>query len=118
MPPAVLDNDAKAFALGEARFGAGRGSRCLLGMIVSTGVGGGIVLDGRLLHGTSGNAGHIGHVTVAADGPLCPCGAHGCVTAYASGTGLAARARSEEHTSELQSRRDLVCRLLLEKKKK
>src|SRR5690348_7223268 len=92
--PAVLDNDAKAFALGEARFGAGRGSRCLLGMIVSTGVGGGMVLDGRLLHGTSGNAGHIGHVTVAADGPLCPCGAHGCVTAYASGTGLAARAHA------------------------
>lgn len=91
--PATLDNDAKAFALGEARFGAGRGARSLLGMIVSTGVGGGIVLDGRLLHGASGNAGHIGHVTAAADGPLCPCGARGCVTAYASGTGLATRAR-------------------------
>jgi glucokinase len=89
---AVLDNDAKAFALGEATFGAGRGSHCLLGMIVSTGVGGGIILDGRLLHGASGNAGHVGHVTVAAEGPLCPCGARGCVTAYASGTGLAARA--------------------------
>ncbi len=98
--PAVLDNDAKAFALGEARFGAGRGSRCLLGMIVSTGVGGGIVLDGRLLHGASGNAGHIGHVTVAADGPLCPCGARGCVTAYASGTGLAAQACAALATGE------------------
>jgi glucokinase len=91
--PARLDNDAKAFALGEARFGAGRGSHCLLGMVVSTGVGGGIVLNGRLLHGASGNAGHIGHVTVAADGPICPCGARGCLTAYASGTGLATRAR-------------------------
>jgi glucokinase len=98
--PAVLDNDAKAFALGEARFGAGRGARCLLGMIVSTGVGSGIVLDGRLLHGASGNAGHIGHVTVAADGPLCPCGARGCVTAYASGTGLVARARAALATGE------------------
>lgn len=98
--PAVLDNDAKAFALGEARFGAGRGSHCLLGMIVSTGVGGGIVLDGRLLHGASGNAGHIGHVTVEADGPPCPCGARGCVTAYASGTGLAARARAALATGE------------------
>ena len=101
--PAVLDNDAKAFTLGEARFGAGRGSRCLLGMIASTGVGGGIVLDGRLLHGASGNAGHIGHVTVAADGPLCPCGARGCVTAYASGTGLAARARAALATGESSS---------------
>jgi glucokinase len=90
--PAVLDNDAKAFALGEAWFGAGRGARCLLGMVVSTGVGGGVVVGGRLLHGASGNAGHIGHVIVAARGPRCECGAIGCLTSYASGTGIAARA--------------------------
>ena len=92
--PAVLDNDAKALALGEALFGAGQGARCLLGMVVSTGVGGGIVVDGRLFHGASGNAGHIGHVIVAAQGPRCECGAIGCLTVYASGTGLAARART------------------------
>jgi glucokinase len=92
--PAVLDNDAKALALGEALFGAGQGARCLLGMVVSTGVGGGIVVDGRLFHGASGNAGHIGHVNVAARGPRCACGATGCLTVYASGTGLAARARA------------------------
>jgi glucokinase len=92
--PATLDNDAKAFALGEARFGAGRGARCLLGMVVSTGVGGGIVVDGRLLHGAGGNAGHIGHTIVAAGGPRCFCGAVGCVNAYASGRGLVARARA------------------------
>jgi glucokinase len=91
--PAVLDNDAKAFALGEALFGAGRGARCMLGMVVSTGVGGGIVADGRLFDGATGNAGHIGHVLVSKDGPRCYCGGHGCLTVYASGTGLAARAK-------------------------
>ena len=92
--PAVLDNDAKAFALGEALFGAGRGAHCLLGMVVSTGVGGGVVVGGRLHDGASGNAGHVGHVIVSGQGPRCYCGAIGCVTAYASGVGLAARARA------------------------
>lgn len=92
--PAILDNDANAFAIGEAMFGVGRGARYLLGMIISTGVGGGIVVDGRVFHGATGNAGHIGHVIVTPEGPRCACGAIGCLTAYASGTGLVARARS------------------------
>lgn len=92
--PAVLDNDAKAFALGEAHFGAGRGAHCLLGMVVSTGVGGGVVVDGRLFNGATGHAGHIGHVIVSVNGPRCFCGAIGCVTAYASGRGLVARAQA------------------------
>ncbi|MGO8951673.1 MAG: ROK family protein [Ktedonobacterales bacterium] len=92
--PTVLDNDANAFALGESRFGAGRGARALLGMVVSTGVGGGVVEGGRLYHGASGNAGHIGHTIISLGGPRCECGARGCLTAYASGTGLAARARA------------------------
>lgn len=91
--PTVLDNDAKAFALGEALFGAGRGAQCMMGMVVSTGVGGGIVAGGRLFDGATGNAGHVGHVLVSKDGPRCYCGGHGCLTVYASGTGLAARAR-------------------------
>ncbi|MDQ3703895.1 MAG: ROK family protein [Chloroflexota bacterium] len=91
--PTLLDNDAKAFALGEALFGAGKGARCMLGMVVSTGVGGGIVVNGKLVDGASGNAGHVGHVLVSKDGPRCYCGGHGCLTVYASGTGLAARAR-------------------------
>lgn len=91
--PTVLDNDAKAFALGEALFGAGRGARCMLGMVVSTGVGGGIVSEGRLFDGATGNAGHVGHVLVSKDGPRCYCGGFGCLTVYASGTGLAARAK-------------------------
>src|SRR6185312_4310355 len=92
--PVILDNDANAFALGETLFGAGRGTRSLLGIVVSTGVGGGIVADGRLFHGATGNAGHIGHTIVSADGPRCSCGAIGCLTAYASGTGLVARAQA------------------------
>jgi glucokinase len=91
--PVTLDNDANAFALGEALFGAGRGARYLLGIVASTGVGGGIVADGQVFHGATGNAGHIGHTIVSAEGPRCSCGAMGCLTAYASGTGLVARAR-------------------------
>jgi glucokinase len=89
--PCVVDNDAKALALGERWRGAGRGSNNMLGMVVSTGVGGGVILDGRLLHGAAGNAGHIGHVIVWPGGPVCGCGALGCVEGVSSGTGLARR---------------------------
>ena len=88
---AVVDNDAKAFAYGEWWRGAGRGSRAMLGMVVSTGVGGGIVIDGRLIDGAHGHAGHIGHVNVDPEGPVCSCGARGCLTAFAAGTGIARR---------------------------
>ena len=89
--PCLVDNDAKALAVGECWQGAGRGSKNMLGMVVSTGVGGGIILDSRLLHGFAGNAGHIGHIVVWPDGPPCTCGARGCVEAVASGTGLTRR---------------------------
>ena len=92
--PCVVDNDAKALALGERWLGAGRGSDNMLGMVVSTGVGGGVILDGRLLHGQAGNAGHIGHVVVWPDGPACGCGGRGCLEAVASGTGLVRRLAS------------------------
>lgn len=88
--PVHVDNDAKALALGEGWLGAARGERHYIGMVVSTGIGGGVVLDGRLLDGADGNAGHIGHVVVEPDGRACPCGAHGCVEAEASGTAIAA----------------------------
>jgi glucokinase len=90
--PVVVDNDAKALAMGEYHFGLGQGARCLLGMVVSTGVGGGIVEDGRLIHGARGNAGHVGHKIAYRGGPPCGCGALGCVEGVASGTGLAKRA--------------------------
>jgi glucokinase len=85
-----VDNDAKALALGEGWLGAARGHDDYLAMVVSTGVGGGIVLDGRLLGGRLGNAGHIGHVIVEPEGRLCVCGSRGCLEAEASGTAVAA----------------------------
>ncbi len=85
-----VDNDAKALALGEGWKGAATGVANYLAMVVSTGVGGGVVADGRMLDGVDGNAGHIGHITVDPDGHLCGCGAHGCLEAEASGTAIAA----------------------------
>jgi glucokinase len=85
-----VDNDAKALALGEGWLGAAVGARDYIAMVVSTGIGGGIVLDGRLLDGADGNAGHIGHVIVEPDGRVCGCGARGCVEAEASGTAIRA----------------------------
>jgi glucokinase len=84
-----LHNDAVCTAIGEHWRGAGRGADNVLGMVVSTGVGGGLVLGGRLIDGASGNAGHIGHVVVDPDGPQCTCGGRGCVEAIASGPRLA-----------------------------
>lgn len=88
--PVWIDNDAKALALGEGWRGAAAGRRDYLAMVVSTGIGGGIVLDSRLLDGESGNAGHIGHVIVEPGGRPCRCGAHGCLEAEASGTAIGA----------------------------
>jgi glucokinase len=87
--PTSVDNDAKALALAEGWRGAARSSRNFIAMVVSTGIGGGIVLDGRLLDGAQGNAGHIGHMTVEPDGRACRCGSFGCLEAEASGTAIA-----------------------------
>ncbi|MFF5338211.1 ROK family protein [Streptomyces sp. NPDC013181] len=88
----VLVGDAVAMTAAEHWLGAARGVANALCMVVSTGVGGGLVLDGRVHGGRTGNAGHIGHITVDLDGPRCPCGAPGCVETYASGTAIAAHA--------------------------
>ena len=88
--PTYVDNDAKALALGEGWVGAAVGCRDYLAMVVSTGVGAGIVSSGRLLDGRLGNAGHIGHLTVEPEGRTCPCGARGCLEAEASGTAIRA----------------------------
>ena len=89
--PVYVDNDAKALALGEGWVGAAAGVDDYIAMVVSTGVGGGIVLGGRLLDGAAGNAGHVGHVIVEPEGRACSCGARGCLEAEASGTAIAAR---------------------------
>lgn len=87
--PVVVDNDAKAYALGEGWLGAAAGYDNYLAMVVSTGVGAGLVVDGALLGGVDGNAGHLGHVVVEQDGRSCVCGAMGCLEAEASGTNIA-----------------------------
>ncbi|HEV2368319.1 MAG TPA: ROK family protein [Acidimicrobiales bacterium] len=86
--PTAVDNDAKALALAEGWVGAGAGHDDYIAMVVSTGVGGGIVLDGRLLDGAAGNAGHIGHVVVVPSGARCACGGRGCLEAEASGLAI------------------------------
>ena len=88
--PTRVDNDAKALALAEGRWGGARGEDHYMSMVVSTGVGGGVVLDGRLLDGRTANAGHVGHVIVNPGGRECACGARGCLEAEASGTAIAA----------------------------
>jgi glucokinase len=88
--PVYVANDAQALVLGEAWVGALRDEANAIGMVVSTGVGGGVISDSRLVRGRLGNAGHIGHVIVEPDGRLCPCGARGCLEAHASGTAIRA----------------------------
>ena len=91
--PTSVDNDANVAALGEHRFGAGRGTDSLLYITVSTGVGGGWILHGQLWRGAGGMAGEIGHTVVDPDGPVCVCGKRGCVERLASGPYIAQRAR-------------------------
>lgn len=91
--PAVLENDATAAAAGEHRFGAGVGTRHMVYLTISTGVGGGAVVDGRLYRGATGNGVEFGHVTVDWHGRPCQgCGRRGCLEAYVSGTSIAERA--------------------------
>lgn len=103
--PVSVDNDAKALALGEGRWGAAQGIDNYLAMVVSTGVGGGLVLNGRLLDGEAGNAGHIGHMIVEPDGHTCACGARGCLEAEASGSGIARWAGLDPELADVSVRR-------------
>lgn len=89
--PVFLDNDANAMAWGEYCFGAGRGAQSLLALTLGTGIGGGIVLNGRLFHGTSYSAAEIGHLVINENGPRCSCGSRGCVETYV-GNGYFVRA--------------------------
>lgn len=86
--PAYLDNDANLAALGEWKFGAGRGHHNVLYLTISTGVGGGVIIEDHLLQGRHGLAAELGHTTVQANGPLCGCGQPGHLEAFSSGTGI------------------------------
>jgi glucokinase len=91
--PIVLDDDARTGALGEARLGAGRGRATVAYVTLGSGVGGGIIMDGRLHRGAHNVAGEVGHLSVDPTGPRCGCGRRGCVEAFVGGSSLARRAR-------------------------
>jgi glucokinase len=106
--PVFLLNDASAAALGESCFGAGIGIGNMIYMTVSTGIGGGLILNGKLYNGADGSAAEIGHMIVLADGPLCKCGQHGCLEALASGTAIACMARERVCNGEKSIMLDMV----------
>ena len=101
--PALLDNDANAAALGEHRHGAGQGYKHLVYITQSTGIGGGVIVRGELVHGVYDGAGEVGHMTVLPDGPECGCGGRGCLEALCSGTAIARRARERLAAGEPSS---------------
>lgn len=91
--PVRVENDANATALAEWQFGAGTGTRNLIFLTMGTGIGGGLILDGKLYSGTNNLAGEVGHQTILMNGPLCGCGKRGCLEALASGPAIARLAR-------------------------
>ena len=91
--PCAVENDVNVIALGEWRYGAGRGTRHSVYVTLGTGVGGGLVIDGALVRGASGSAGEIGHTTVDPEGPRCPCGSRGCLEALVGTAAILRRAR-------------------------
>jgi glucokinase len=93
--PVRVDNDANAAALAEARWGAGRGYPSVFYATIGTGIGTGIIFDGRIFHGRTGAAGEGGHVSIDYRGPLCKCGKPGCIEVFASGTAIGKRARQK-----------------------
>jgi glucokinase len=93
--PVKVDNDANAAALAETRWGAARGFRYVFYATIGTGIGTGIVFDGRIYHGNTGSAGEGGHVSIDYRGPVCSCGKRGCIEILASGRAIGARARTK-----------------------
>ncbi|MDY6796684.1 MAG: ROK family protein [Actinomycetota bacterium] len=89
--PVFVDNDANVAALAEAHFGAGQGAKYLVHLTLGTGVGGGIIMDGRVYRGALGSAAELGHMIIMENGPVCTCGGHGCLEALVSGWSIARR---------------------------
>jgi glucokinase len=100
--PVKVDNDANAAALAETRWGAAQGYRYVFYATVGTGIGSGIVLDGKIYHGNTGSAGEGGHVSIDYNGPVCACGKRGCIEALAAGSAIGARARSKLGNAQSQ----------------
>ncbi|MBE0481223.1 MAG: ROK family protein [Dehalococcoidia bacterium] len=105
--PVWVGNDANLAVLGEHAFGAGKGIKDLVYLTVSTGIGAGVLIDGRLLLGSVGFAAELGHTTIDVNGPPCPCGSRGCLDIMASGTGIARMARERLRAGESSVLSDL-----------
>lgn len=103
--PAWLENDANAGALGEFRYGAGRGCQNMVYVTISTGIGAGLMINGQLLYGLGESAGEVGHQTVLAGGPKCGCGNSGCLEMLASGSAIGRRARAAALAEPSSARR-------------
>lgn len=115
--PTFLENDANAAALAESQYGVAQGAQNMLYITVSTGVGGGLILNGELWHGAYGSAGEFGHMTVDFEGPLCACGNRGCIEAIAAGPDIAAWVAKQiaaGQSSRLSSQSDLTGRDVVE----
>jgi glucokinase len=114
--PVRIENDANATAVAEWRLGAGRGFRSLAFLTVGTGIGAGLILDGKLYRGKAGLAGEVGHSTILPDGPLCRCGKRGCLEALASGSSIGRRAQAaaKEHPDSILAGRELTGRDVVE----
>ena len=106
--PVTLDNDANCATVGEWWRGAARGAKNVVGLTIGTGIGGGVILDGKLYHGSSDMAGEIGHTTIDSTGRYCRCGNYGCLEAYASGPAIALRAREALERNEESVLRTMV----------
>jgi glucokinase len=106
--PVTLDNDANCATVGEWWRGAAQGARNVVGLTIGTGIGGGVIVDGKLFHGSSDVAGEIGHTTIDSTGRYCKCGNYGCLEAYASGPAIAQRAREALERDEESRLRQLV----------
>ena len=106
--PAYIDNDGNVAALGEMRFGAGGGVRDMIYIALGSGVGGAIIIDSQIHYGRGPIAGEIGHMIVQKDGPLCGCGAHGCLEAFASATAMIGEAQAALQAGEPTLLRELV----------
>lgn len=116
--PAILENDANAAAVGEMWRGVARGHKAIICLTLGTGVGGGIILDGKLWRGVDGAAGEIGHMTIEPSGVACPCGSRGCLEVYASATAIvrmALEASPQYHDSRLHLSDELTAEAVYHK---